>query len=174
MTDQYGTPFSGASLLNEPKMEFAFEVRLKFTRVQNIPEMPTGAGRGAVYVDEGTFEGPHLRGKAVPNSGGDYSLFRPDGVLAFDARYMLEEDDGTLIMLYNRGYLWGRQPDTMQKLREWAFAGGSPVEHAEYYLRAFPTFEVAKGKHDWLMRHVFIGIGERKPDGNLIRYYALL
>ncbi len=174
MTDQYGTPFSGASLLGVPRMEFAFEVRLKFTRVQNIPEMPSGAGRGAVYVDEGTFDGPHLRGKAVPNSGGDYSLFRPDGVLAFDARYMLEEDDGTLIMLYNRGYLWGRKPDTMQKLRDCAFAGGPPVDHGEYYLRAFPTFEVQKGKHDWLMRHVFIGIGERKPDGNLIRYYALL
>ena len=63
--------------------------------------------------------------------------------------------------------LWGRPPRP-------PFAGGPPVEHAEYYLRAFPTFEVQKGKHDWLMRHVFIGIGERKPEGNLIRYYALL
>jgi Protein of unknown function (DUF3237) len=168
-------PFGGAySLLNEPKMEFAFEVRLRFTRVQNIAAMPTGAGRGAVYVDGGEFEGPRLRGKAVPNSGGDYSLFRPDDVLAFDARYMLQEDDGTLIMLYNRGYLWGRKPDTMQRLRAMAFAGGPDVDPAEYYLRAFPTFEVEKGKHDWLMRYVFIGIGERKRDGNLLRYFALL
>lgn len=162
------------STLSEPRLEFAFEVRLKFTRVQSIPTMPTGAGRGAVYVDAGTFEGPRLHGRAVPNSGGDYSLFRPDDVLAMDARYMLEEEDGTLILLHNRGYLWGRRPDTMQKLRAWAFAGGPPVPHAEYYLRAFPTFEVQIGKHDWLMKHVFIGIGERMPDGNLIRYYALL
>ncbi|WP_035920884.1 DUF3237 domain-containing protein [Frankia sp. QA3] len=155
-------------------LEFVMEVRLRFTRVQTIPTMPTGAGRGAVYVDGGEFEGPRLRGRAVPNSGGDYSLFRPDGVLAFDARYLLEVDDGTLIMLYNRGYLWGRQPETMQRLRGWAFAGGPPVDHAEYYLRAFPTFEVAAGRHDWLMRHVFVGVGERRPDGNVIRYYALL
>jgi hypothetical protein len=168
-------PFGEArSVLRQPKLEFAFEVRLRFTRVQTIARMPTGAGRGAVYVDSGEFEGPRLQGKAVPNSGGDYSLFRPDGVLAFDARYMLEENDGTLILLHNRGYLWGRKPDTMERLREMAFAGGPSVDPSEYYLRAFPTFEVEAGKHDWLMRYVFVGIGERHRDGNLIRYYALL
>src|SRR6185437_9601979 len=51
------------------------------------------------------------------------------------ARYMLQEDDGTLILLTNKGYLWGRNPDTMQRLREMAFAGGPAVEPAEYYLR---------------------------------------
>ena len=157
-----------------PKLEFAFELRMRFTRVQNITNMPSGAGRGAVYVDSGEFKGPRLSGKAVPNSGGDYALFRPDGVLAFDARYMLQEDDGTLIMLYNKGYLWGRKPDTMQRLREMAFAGGPVVDAAEYYLRASPSFEVETGRHDWLMRHVFVGVGERRADGNCIRYYSVL
>jgi len=160
--------------MGSPRLEFAFEVRLRFTRVQVIPDMPTGAGRGAVYLDSGEFEGPRIKGRAVPNSGGDYSLFRPDGVLAFDARYMLEADDGTLILLHNRGYLWGRQPDTMDRLRSMAFEGGQVVPQGQYYLRAFPTFEVTKGPHDWLTRHVFVGVGERKSDGNLIRYYALL
>lgn len=157
-----------------PRLEFAFEVRLRFTRVQNIASMPTGAGRGAVYVDSGEFSGPYIRGKAVPNSGGDYALFRPDGVLQFDARYMLQEDDGTLILMQNRGYLWGRNPDTMKKLRDMAFAGGPTVDPSEYYLRAAPSFEVEKGRHDWLMRHVFVGLGERKADGNLVRYYKVL
>ena len=169
------SPFGGPpSLLNEPKLEFAFEIRLHFTRVQTINNMPTGAGRGAVYVDSGEFQGPRLHGRAVPNSGGDYSLFRPDGVLSFDARYMLQEADGTLILLRNQGYLWGRKSDTMDKLRNMVFSGGLAVDPSEYYLRAFPTFEVETGRHDWLMRHVFVGIGERKADGNLIRYYALL
>jgi hypothetical protein len=157
-----------------PRLEFAFEVRLRFTRVQNIASMPTGAGRGAVYVDSGEFSGPYIRGKAVPNSGGDYALFRPDGVLQFDARYMLQEEDGTLILMQNRGYLWGRNPDTMQKLRDMAFAAGPTVDPSEYYLRAAPSFEVEKGRHDWLMRHVFVGLGERKADGNLVRYYKVL
>jgi hypothetical protein len=162
------------STMSEPRLEFACEVRLKFTRVQTLPTMPSGAGRGAVYVDMGTFEGPRLRGQAVPNSGGDYALFRPDDVLALDARYMLQEDDGSLIMLYNRGYLWGRRPDTMQHLRDWAFGDGQPVGHEEYYLRGNPTFEVPTGKHDWLTKHVFVGVGERRADGNRLRYYALV
>jgi Protein of unknown function (DUF3237) len=170
-TSAPGTP---ASTLHAPKLEFAFEVRIWFTRIQSIPNMPSGAARGAVYVDRGEFSGPRLRGKLVPDSGGDYALFRPDNTVAFDARYMLQEDDGTLILLQNRGYLWGYQPDTMQRLREMIFSGGPPVSPSEYYLRASPSFEVEAGKHDWLTRHVFIGVGERKPDGNLIRYYMLL
>ena len=156
-----------------PRLEFAFEVRLRFTRVQNIASMPTGAGRGAVYVDSGEIRGPRLNGKAVPNSGGDYALFRPDDVVSFDARYMLEADDGALILMRNRGYLWGRNPDTMQKLRDMAFKGGPIVDPAEYYLRSTPSFEVAAGKHDWLMRHVFVGLGERRTDGNFVRYFVV-
>ena len=168
-------PFGTAvSTITEPKLEFAFEVRLRFTRTQMIEGMPSGANRSTVYVDSGEFSGPHLRGKAVPNSGGDYALFRPDDTAQFDARSMLEEDDGTLILVNNRGYLWGYHDDTMQRLRAMAFAGGPTVSPSEYYLRAFPSFEVAAGKHDWLTRYVFIGIGERKTDGNLIRYFALL
>ena len=117
------------STMDNPRLEFAMEIRLAFPRVQMIPNTPAGGSRSAVYVESGTFEGPRLRGRAVPNSGGDYAYFRPDDVAVFDARYMLEEDDGTLILLNNRGFLWGRKPDTMEKLRDWAFADGAPVPH---------------------------------------------
>ncbi|MEI7948927.1 MAG: DUF3237 domain-containing protein [Gammaproteobacteria bacterium] len=168
------SPFKEVSTFEQPKLEFVFEIDLNFTRTQNINNMPTGAGRGAVYLDSGTIKGPRLNGKAVPNSGGDYALFRPDDVLSFDARYMLQEDDGTLIMIYNKGYLWGRYSDTMVKIRQWIFEKGPVVPETDYYLRAFPTFEVEKGKHDWLMRHVIIGVGKRKEAGNIVRYYALV
>ncbi|MBC2777080.1 DUF3237 domain-containing protein [Parasphingopyxis marina] len=161
------------STLGNPHLEFAFECTLKFTRVQTIPDTPNGGMRSAVYVDEGHFEGPRLKGKAVPNSGGDYAYFRPDDTAVFDARYMLEEEDGSLILMRNRGYLWGREADTMDRLRHWAFEGGEPVAHADYYLRAQPSFETSAGKHDWLMKHVFIGVGERRADGNFVRYFAL-
>jgi hypothetical protein len=178
MTDPtFDNPFAGLApspAQGPPRLEFAFEIRLWFERVQMIPGTPSGGSRSAVYVDRGEISGPRLTGKAVPNSGGDYAQFRPDGVASFDARYMLQADDGALILLRNQGYLWGRRPDTMDRLRAWAFAGGPPVAHEEYYLRCVPTFEVSAGKHEWLMRHAFVGTGERKPDGNLIHYYVVL
>ena len=36
--------------------------------------------RTAVLVQGGTFEGPLLRGRAVPGSGGDYAYWRGDDV----------------------------------------------------------------------------------------------
>lgn len=162
------------STMDQPNLEFAFAIRLWFTRSSMVPDLPSGGWRSGVYVDSGTVDGPLLNGRAVPNSGGDYAHFRPDDSAAtFDARYMLESDDGVTIYMQNRGYLWGREPGTMERLRDWAFRGGEPVPHAEYYLRAQPTFEAPKGKYEWMTRHVFIGIGERKPDGNFVRYYRL-
>ncbi len=169
------TPFAGPfSTIDNPRMEFVMEVRLQFPEVYTMAPIPTGGARTAVLVKGGTFEGPNLKGRAVPGSGGDYAYFRPDDVACFDAKYLLEEDDGTMILLTNRGHLWGRKPDTMQRLRDWAFNNGEPVAHEDYYLRSSPTFECEVGKHDWLTKHVFIGVGERRSDGNLLRYYALV
>src|SRR5688572_13855742 len=61
------SPFEGVSAFDAPKLEFVFEIDLNFTRTQNINNMPTGAGRGAVYLDSGTITGPRLNGTAVPN-----------------------------------------------------------------------------------------------------------
>lgn len=162
------------STMDHPRLEFAMEIHLAFPRADMIANTPSGGGRSAVYVESGTFEGPKIKGTVVPHSGGDYAYFRPDNVAVCDARYMLQEEDGSLILMRNNGFLWGREPDVMERLRQWAFAGGEPVPHDAYYLRSSPTFETSVGKHDWLTKHIFMGIGERRPDGNRIRYYALV
>lgn len=167
-------PIPGSSQQTQPRLEFAFEIKINFAKFENIADMPSGAGRGFVYIDSGTVTGPYLNGKVIPSSGGDWALFRPDEVLATDARYMLEADEGTRILLHNRGYLWGRQEDTMDRMRDWMFREGPEVPFEDFYLRCSPSFETEKGPHEWLMRHIFIGIGSRQKLGNTIRYYALL
>ncbi len=169
------TPFTAPfSTIDNPRLEMVMEVRLDFPEAYSMVPLPGGGMRTAVLVQEGRFEGPLLKGKAIPGSGGDYAYWRGDEVACLDARYLLQEDDGTVIMLMNKGFLWGRQPDTMQRIRDWAFNGGAPVDHGEYYLRSQTTFECAAGKHDWLTKHVFIGVGERRTEGNRLRYYALV
>lgn len=168
------SPFEGSSLPSEPKLAFAFEIRINFQKHESLPDLPSGSGRGFVYIDSGTVSGPKLNGIVLPGSGGDWAQFRPDDVLATDARYMLQADDGTRILMHNRGYLWGRQPDTIKRMQDWMFRGGPEVPFEEFYLRAAPSFECPKGPHEWLMRHIFVGIGSRQRDGNTIRYFALL
>jgi Protein of unknown function (DUF3237) len=159
----------------EPKLEFAFEVRLKFYRDPWIKNLPQGGDRGYVGVLEGTFEGPNIKGKAVPHSGGDYAHVRPDGVVAFDAKYLLEEEDGTRIMLINRGYSWFRNEEARKKWELAKEGKGTERESPEdYYMRTFPTFEAPVGKHDWLTKNVIVGSGARGLDGNVIRYYKVL
>ena len=45
------------STLDQPRFEFAFECRLKFTRVLTIPDVHNGGFRSAVLVDEGSSRG---------------------------------------------------------------------------------------------------------------------
>lgn len=168
------SPFQEISGREAPRLEFAFQIHINFARFENIPDMPSGSGRGFVYIDSGEITGPMLNGKVIPGSGGDWASFRPDDVLASDARYMLEADDGTRILMMNRGYLWGRQPDTLKKMQDWMFRDGAEVPFEEFYLRSSPTFETPKGKYEWMMRHIFVGVGQREKLGNTIRYYALV
>lgn len=166
--------FKDVSLPSEPRFEFLFEIELQWARLQNIGQTPAGFGRGATYVEDGVVRGPHVNGKIVPQSGADWAQFRPDQVLALDARYMLETDDGHLILMRNRGYLAGRAPDVLPRIQAWMFQNGPEVPFEDYYLRTSPTFEVAQGPYDWLMRTVVVGIGSRQKTGNTIRYFALL
>jgi len=173
-TSYLPSPFTGVSAPDAPVLEFCFEVKLTFSRIDTLRELPSGIGRGAVYIEGGTVSGPRLNGRVIEYSGGDWAAFRPDEVLETDARYMLEADDGTHILMRNRGFLWGRTPDVLGRIQDWMFRDGPAVDASEFYLRAAPSFEVERGPHDWLTRHIFIGIGTRQRDGNTIRYYALL
>ena len=83
-------------------------------------------------------------------------------------RYMLQEDDGSVIYLQNRGFRWGSK-EVME-----AMARNEPVDHADYYFRTSTKFEAPEGKHDWLNRYIFVGVGEKIPHGNQIHYYKMI
>lgn len=158
-----------------PQFEFAFEVRLRFKPLPKVENMPSGGDRGMVVLEGGEFEGPELAGTALPGSGGDFCLFRPDGVLAGDARYLLQENDGSVFMLNTRAYIWGRSPEVMAKFERIAHGlSDETVADEEVYFRTMTTFETPTGKHDWLARHAFVGVGRRTGQGNAIRYYKVL
>jgi hypothetical protein len=125
--------------------------------------------RAAIYAADGKVEGPRLNGKVVPMSGGDFPLVRPDGVIDFDARYLLEADDGAIIYLQNRGYRWAHSGEAAERM-----AKNEDVGIDDYYMRVSPQFDAPAGPHDWLSKHVFVGVAEKIPRANRIHYFVIL
>lgn len=152
-----------------PSLEHVFTIAIDLVPVRWVSPTAMGDTRGAVLAAAGVIEGPRLNGRVIPMSGGDYALQRPNGVIDFDARYLLEADDGAVIYLQNRGYRWGRTPEISEKMRR-----REHVEHGDYYMRVTPKFDAPAGPHEWLSKHVFVGVAEKLPTSNRIHYFVVL
>src|SRR5688572_32427913 len=129
-----------------PQLEFALTISINLGKAYFVRPSNYGSERAAVYLLDGKVEGPNIKGIVVPNSGGYFPWVRPDGVIDFDARYLLQTDDGANIYFQSRGYRWGT-PEAMAKM-----ARREAVPDDSYYMRVAPKFEAPAGKYDWLNR----------------------
>ncbi|WP_052507768.1 DUF3237 family protein [Sphingomonas hengshuiensis] len=150
-----------------PNFEYAFTIAIELSKATYIAPSNTGQTRAAIYATSGTVEG-RINGIVVPMSGGDFPLVRADGVLDFDAKYLLELDGDAHVMIHNRGYRWGSE-DAMERLRR-----NEPVGNDEYYMRVAPRFDAPAGPYEWLNRYVFVGVAEKLPGSNRIHYFQLM
>jgi hypothetical protein len=41
-------------------------------------------------------------------------------------------------------------------------------------MRVAPKFEAPEGPHEWMNRHVFVGVAEKLPGANRIHYCVVL
>ncbi len=160
MTEQH--PFS-------PRFEYAFSISIELSKPYWIRPSARGDTRAAIYAASGTVEGPRLNGTVVPMSGGDFPLARDNGVIDFDARYLLEADDGAIIYLQNVGYRWAKDDAIAERMRS-----NEDVSFDDYYMRVTPRFDAPAGPHEWMSRHVFVGVAEKVPGANRIHYFVVL
>jgi hypothetical protein len=147
--------------------EFAFQVRLEFGERLRFGPLPAGGRSGYVGVVGGTVTGPRLQGRVIPNSGGDWPHLWPDGTIEFDARYLIEATDGTLIYVQNRGV--AHAPAQVQSRID----AGEHVAPDENYFRTTPVFIVPSGLHDWLCKTIFVGIGDKHADHSVFAFHAI-
>jgi hypothetical protein len=152
-----------------PRLDYAFTVRLDFPPGPRLRiPLRTGEARGFVAVAGGTISGPRLEGEVVSGSGGDWPLFRSDGVVAFDARYMFRARDGELIHVINRGYAHA-DPQVQASIER-----GESVDPSSNYFRLSPIFETSAGRHEWLTRSVFVGMGQKHAERSDFDYFVVL
>lgn len=159
------------------KLEFAFQIRMLFReRMRLAPTTPMG---GRVYVPPvaGVISGPRLRGVVMPYSGADYARGRADGVAELNAHYMLQADDGALIYINNRGYLYGRdeQGKPLVLSEEQRKTQNFKIKSNTYFFIT-PVFDAPVGPHEWLTRTIIVGRGRRlpEPDHTVFDYYAVV
>src|SRR5690606_26900504 len=84
-----------------------------------------------------------------------------------DTRYSLETDQGEIIYVQNFG-IRHAPPEVMRKLN-----AGESVDPSLVYFRTMPRFETSSPRLQWLVRSVFIGTGERYPDGVRIWFWRV-
>lgn len=151
--------------MDEPGFAFIGQVDVAVAPPQLIGAGPTGERR-VIPILGGTLSGPRLAGTILPG-GADYQLIRADGVAEIEARYTIRLDGGALVYVVNRGLRHAAPEDMARLLR------GEPVPPERVYFRTAPAFETAAPQHAWLMRSLFLGLGERRPDAVRIRIFAV-
>lgn len=150
----------------KPELEFVFELRGTLAEPHALGPTPHGVRR-VVPITGGVFEGPKLRGSIVPG-GADWQVLRGDGVSELEALYLLRTDDGVLIQVRNCGLRHGPE-SVMRRL----FAG-EPVDPAEYYFRAVPSFAAPAGAYEWLNRSIFLCSGARQASSIQLWMYRVV
>jgi hypothetical protein len=118
----------------------------------------------------GSFDGTALHGTVLAG-GGDWAVFRADGVMTLDVRLTLRMHDGALVLMTYVGR-WVNPPE----LRE---AMADPARRYEigperYYFRTAPLFETGSDRYAWLNDIVAIGSGYLVPGGVAYRVFHVL
>jgi Protein of unknown function (DUF3237) len=130
-----------------------FTIRAELADIRHFGETPYGERR-VVDIVGGRVDGPRLKGRILP--GADWQIVRPDGVTDLRARYAIETDHGTRILVTSDGLRHG-PPEVIA-----ALARGEEVDPARYYFRTLMRFETADPTFAWLNRILALGTGARE------------
>jgi hypothetical protein len=156
-------------------LRYAFSVAVFFNERIFIDSPRT---RGFVPAQGGEVWGPRLQGRVVPYGGADYASN------GFIAHYVLQASDGTLIYIYNRGFVKLPDGKTLVMPRRTSKPGeradqrvlSASISDDGAMSRVTPIFDAPVGPHDWLNRTLFVGHARRysNPDHTIFTYHEVL
>ena len=149
-----------------PGLEPVFTIEAEIDAPRSAGSGPEGE-RLHIPITGGRVHGPRLSGRILPG-GSDWPIIAPDGASLMSAKYTIEAEDGTLILVQNDG-LRVSSDAVRDRLR-----AGDIVDPAEHYMRSVPRFDAPDGPHRWLTRRIFVA--SIAPAGRrvIIDVYAVL
>ncbi|MBI2771616.1 MAG: DUF3237 domain-containing protein [Burkholderiales bacterium] len=140
--------------LSNVRTEHLFDVAIDLQRPLNIGDGPLGR-RVFFGAAGGTFEGPRVRGQVLP-VGGDWALFRPDGVMVLDVRLTLRTHDDALVQMTYSGRFCP-PPELRAAIAD--VAHRHEIDPARYYFKTNPLFETGAKDYTWMNDIVCVGTG---------------
>ncbi|HRV84906.1 MAG TPA: DUF3237 domain-containing protein [Saprospiraceae bacterium] len=145
-------PFTVRSQELGLKHELLFEMTAWLDEPIEIGDTPMG--KRTIYpVSGGTFKGPEINGKVLPN-GGDWVIKIDSSTEKLDVRAVLETNEGEIVYTHYGGFIhWN--------------ADGS------YYFRTNPVFETSSEKYAWLNYIIAVGVGELIEGGVRYKVYRI-
>jgi hypothetical protein len=161
------------STANPPALRHIFTLDVSVTKpieAGNVVGLNSRGRRRIIPITGGvvTSHVPEIPNGKVVNAGADFQILVTETCADLDARYMLALDDGTHVFVMNHAIRRGSKEDIAALVR------GERVDPARIYFRCVPQFEVSNEKHQWLCESIFVGTGERAPDGVKIRIFEVL
>lgn len=108
--------------------------------------------RSLYPITGGVVQGPDdIHGTVLPGGFDNYAQ-GSDGVGIMDARYAIRLDDGTVMVIHNRGYLLlSPEGAALESSGMW------PVPAHLYHCRCQPEIQTGPGPHAWVNQQVFVG-----------------
>ena len=123
--------------------------------------------RRVIPILGGTCTARDWTAKVLPG-GADFQLIVNERMARLEARYVLETDAGDRIYVQNDA-MRTAAPEVMARLIR-----GEPVDPADVYFRCAPRFETAAPALAWIMERMFLGVGLRRPDAVVMRFFEVM
>lgn len=143
-----------------------FTIHAELASIMNLGATPYGERR-IIDILGGSVSGPKLNGRVLPG-GADWQIIRADGVADIQARYTLESDAGSRVLVSSEGLRHG--PKEVLE----ALAKGDKVDPSLYYFRTLMRFETSGTDTDWLNRILAIAYGQREARAVRLDVYEVL
>jgi len=143
----------------EPLMTFNSHVR----DIQRIGSSPKGE-RIIYVVEDGTFEGPRLKGKVRNGAAADWMQIIGEGLAALDVRKTFETDDGALIYVTYQGLY--QFDDALSK----GLSEGRGYGFGDTLFQVQMQFETGDARYAWLNRT--LAVAEARETGSMVEYRA--
>jgi Protein of unknown function (DUF3237) len=141
-------------------------VHAELADILEFGDTPAGKRR-VINILGGTVSGPRFNGTILPG-GADWQVIRADGVADISARYTIQAESGSLVLVNSDGVRHG-PPEVIA-----ALAAGEDVDPARYYFRTAMRFETGGADVDWLNRIVAVASGRREKNAVVLDVFEVV